>query len=75
MRKWHETERRRAAVRDAKAESAPSIVGISKIPRGERGARERGRRGGGGASCTKKYGFDHCRLEVSGPSNGRHKLA
>ena len=34
MRKWHETERRKAAERRAKAAAAPSTVGISKRPAG-----------------------------------------
>ena len=41
MRNWHETERRKAAERRAKAAAAPSTVGISKRPGG-------GGRGGGG---------------------------
>ena len=43
MRNWHETERRKAAERHAKAAAAPSTVGISKRPGG-------GRRG---ASCPR----------------------
>ena len=43
MRKWHETERRKAAERRAKTAAAPSTVGISK--------REGG--GEGGASCPR----------------------
>ena len=34
MRNWHETERRKAAERRAKAAAAPSTVGISERPRG-----------------------------------------
>ena len=34
MRNWHETERRKAAERRAKAAAAPFTVGISKRPRG-----------------------------------------
>ena len=34
MRNWHETERRKAAERRAKAAAAPSTVGISKRPGG-----------------------------------------
>ena len=34
MRNWHETERRKAAERRAKAAAAPSTVGISKWPGG-----------------------------------------
>ena len=41
MGNWHETERRKAAERRAKAAAAPSTVGISKWPGG-------GRREGGG---------------------------
>ena len=42
MRNWHETERRKAAGRRAKAAAAPSTVGISKRPGGgEKGGRER----------------------------------
>ena len=50
MRNWHETERRKAAERRAKAVAAPSNVGISKQP----GA-ERGKGGGGerGTSCPR----------------------
>ena len=55
MRKWHETERRRAAERHAKAAGALSIVGISKRPGG--GGRGRAGAGGGagegGASCPR----------------------
>ena len=32
MRNWHETERRKAAERRAKAAAVPSTVGISKRP-------------------------------------------
>ena len=46
MRDWHETERRKAAERRAKAAAAPSTVGISMRP-GEGG------RGGRGASCPR----------------------
>ena len=67
MRKWHEAERHRAAERHAKAAAAPSTVGISKRP-GEGG---RGGRGG----KRLKSGSGHHRLEICGPSNGRHKLA
>ena len=45
IRKWHETDRRKCAERRAKAEEAPSTVGISKPP-GEGG--RMGRRGGEG---------------------------
>ena len=45
MRKWYETERRRAAERHAKVAAAPSTVDISKRPgggrRGEAGREER----------------------------------
>ena len=34
MRKWHETERRKAAERRTKAAAAPSTVGISTRPGG-----------------------------------------
>ena len=44
MRNWHETERRKAAERRAKAAAVPSTVGISKRPGGWR----RGEGGGGG---------------------------
>ena len=37
MRNWHETKRRKAAERRAKAAAAPSTVGISKQP-GDGGA-------------------------------------
>ena len=40
MRKWHETERRTAAERRAKAAAALSTGGISKRPGGE--GKERG---------------------------------
>ena len=48
MRKWYDTERCRAAERHAKAAAAPSTVGISKRPGGER-------KGGEGASCPRDY--------------------
>ena len=44
MRNWHETQRRKAAERRAKAAAAPSTVGISKRP----GGGEEGRGGEGG---------------------------
>ena len=50
MRKWHETERRRAPERRAKAAAAPSTGGISKRLRG--GGRGEGGEGGG-ASCPR----------------------
>ena len=67
MRNWHETERRKAAERRAKAAAAPSTVGISKQPGG----------GGRGDVMPKrlKSGFGHHRLESCGPSNGRDKIA
>ena len=47
MRKWHETERRKAAERRSKSAAAPSTVSISKRPgEEERGGGER-REGGG----------------------------
>ena len=49
MRNWHETEKRIAAERRAKAAAAPSTVGISKRPGGE----GRGGGGGGGTSCPR----------------------
>ena len=36
MRNWHKRERRKAAERRAKAAAAPSTVGISKRPGGEK---------------------------------------
>ena len=68
MRNWHETERRKAAERRAKAAAAPSTVGISKWP-------GRGRRGGGVLPKRLKSGSGHHRLENCGPSNSRHKIA
>ena len=67
MRNWHETERRKAAERRAKAAAAPSTVGISKWPGG----------GGRGGVMPKrlKSGSGHHYLEICGPSNGRHKIA
>ena len=54
MRNWHETERRKAAERRAKAAAAPSTVGISKRPgEKERGGGRGGRGGEGGASCPR----------------------
>ena len=47
MQNWHETERRKAAERRAKAAAAPSTVGISKRPGGG-GEGGRGGMGGGG---------------------------
>ena len=46
MQNWHETERRKAAERRAKAAAAPSTVGISEQPGG--GGRGKGGRGDGG---------------------------
>ena len=71
MRNWHETEKRKAAERRAKAAAAPSTVGISKRPGGG------GRAGGGRGVMPKrlKSGFGHHRLEICGSSNGRHKIA
>ena len=62
MQKWHETERRRAAERRAKAAAAPSTVGKSKRP-GGRGRAEgegegeggRGVRGGRHAQETEVW--------------------
>ena len=70
MQNWHETERRKAAERRAKTAAAPSTVGISKRPGG-------GGKGGRGGVMPKrlKSGSGHYRLEVCGPSNGRHKIA
>ena len=67
MRNWHETEKRIAAERRAKAAAAPSTVGISTRPGG----------GGRGGFMPKrlKSGFGHHRLESCGPSNGRDKIA
>ena len=75
MRNWHETERRKAAERRAKAAAAPSTVGISKRSGG-------GGRGGGGGKGGRggvmpkrlKSGFGQHRLERCGPYNGRHKI-
>ena len=77
MRKWHETERRRAAERHAKAAAALSTVGISKRPGGGEGKEGGGGGGGRGGILPKrlKSGSGHHRLEICGPSNGRHKLA
>ena len=81
MRNWHETERRKAAERRAKAAAAPSTVGISERPGGwgrggGRGGRGKGRGGGRGGVMPKrlKSGFGHHRVESCGPSNG-HKIA
>ena len=43
MRNWHETERRKAAERRAKAAAAPSTVSISKRPKGGGRGGKRGR--------------------------------
>ena len=71
MRELHETERRKAAERRAKAAAAPSTVGISKRPGGGLGGGERG----GVLPKRLQSGSGHHRLEICGPSNGRHKLA
>ena len=77
--KRHDAERCKAAERHAKAAAAPSTVGISKrLTGGGNGAREEGGgQGGKGGVLPKrlKSGSGHHRLEVCGPSNGRHKLA
>ena len=77
MRNWHEKERRKAAERRAKAAAAPSTVGISKRPgRGGRGAEGGGEKGGGVVMPKRlKSGPGHYRLEICGPSDGRHKIA
>ena len=51
MRNWHETERRKAAERRAKAAEAPPTVGISKRPGG--GGRGEGGKGERPAQGTK----------------------
>ena len=78
MRKWHAAESCRAAERQAKAAAAPPTVGISTRPGG--GGRGAGGGGGGGARVgvrpkRLKSGSGHHRLEIYGPSNGRHKIA
>ena len=85
IRKWHETERRKAAERPAKAAAAPSTVGISKRPggRGRRGGRKGGGGTGGGEGGGRgvlmpqrlKSRSGRHRLEICGPSDGRHKVA
>ena len=76
MRKWHETERRKAAKRRAKDAAAPFTVCIYKRPGG---AGEGGWGGGGGRGGVLpkrlKSGSGHHRLEICGPSHGRHKIA
>ena len=57
---------RRDAEQHAKAAAAPSTVGISKRPGGGRE---------GALPKRRKSGSGHHRLEICGPSNGRHKLA
>ena len=77
MRKWHETQRRKAAERRVKAAAAPSTVGISKRP-GGRGRMGGGTGGtGGGRVLPKrlKSGPGHHRLDFCGLSNGRRKVA
>ena len=69
MRNWHETERHKAAERRAKAAAAPSTVGISKRPGGG------GNRGGSVLPKRLKSGSGHHRLDICGPSNGRHMIA
>ena len=59
MRNWHETERRKAAERRAKAAAASSTVGISKRPGGGgmgRGGEGTGGGGGGGRGNGRKGG-------------------
>ena len=79
MRNWHGKERRKAAERRAKAAAAPSTVGISKRPGGGargRGGRGGGRAGGGGVMPKRlKSWSGHHRIEICGPSNGRHNIA
>ena len=53
MRKRHETERRKATERRAKAAAAPSIVGEVGGASGRAGEGERGGGGEGGAPCQK----------------------
>ena len=57
----------KAAERRAKAAAAPSTVGVSKRP----GA------GGRGGVMPKRLTSEsgHHRLEICGPSNGRHNIA
>ena len=82
MRKWHETERRKAAERRAKPAAAPSTRGISKRPGGGerggggRGKEEKGAEEGRRGVMTKslKSGFGHHRHKSCGPSSGRHKI-
>ena len=78
MRKWNDVEIWKAAERHAKSAAAPPTVGISKRSGkggvgGEGGKEERGK--GGILPKLLKSGSGHHRLEVCGPSNGRHKLA
>ena len=88
MRNWHETERRKAAERRAKGAAAPSTVGIFKWPgEGERRGRVTGGKGDGGEGGKGggrrggvlpkrlKSGSGNHRLDMCGPSNGRHKVA
>ena len=77
MRNWHETERCNVAERRAKAAAVPSTVGISE----RQGGGGRGKGGGGGEMGRGgvmpqrlKSGSGHHRLEICGPSNGRHKI-
>ena len=51
MRKWQETERRKAADRHAEAAATPSTDGIPKRLGREGGKRVKG--GEGGASCSR----------------------
>ena len=57
--------------RRAQAAPAPSTVGISKRAGGGGGKGERG----GVMPKRLKSGSGHHRLEICGPSNGRHKIA
>ena len=64
MRNWHETERRKAAERRAKASTAQSTVGISKRPGG--GGRGGGWRWGEGGGGLERDGG------MGGGEGGRH---
>ena len=85
MRNRHETERRKAGERRAKAAAGPSTADMSTQLEGG-GMGEEGREGGEGGGRGRggkggvmpkrlKSGSGHHGLEICGPSNGRPKIA
>ena len=77
MRKWHQTERHKLQS-DAQRlrQRHPPSASLSGWGEGGGGEGGEGRRGRGSVMPKRlKSGSGHHRLEICGPSNGRHKLA